>query len=1214
MSERVQNLAASVYKEFERMISKYDEDVVKELMPIVVGILENLDLSFVDKQEQEVELELLRDDNEQLLTQYEREKQLRKSAETKCLEVEDVKEEELKELTSKVESLDSIVRMFELKAKNAQDHITRLEDRDSEMKKEYTKLHDRYTDLFKTHVDYMERSKLFIGGDKIMDMGVSPRGRTGFAPHSMKLTSPSQDEGGRGDPSIQSADPMAPSLTIISPVKGMQGNMSSLKNELGDFEKAELEEKMDSKEVKETINKEEKETAEKEQNTEFVDVKERSTATKTDEEERGGDEEAEVVAPSSSSAPSVEISDEFSEGEMMDDEMLSGTFIRLGFTGHYDFRNVTQHESSIFDELSAHDTDALGQIDDGADITGMSKEVENLILENTELLATKNALNIVKDDLIVKVDELSSEQEILREEISALQATKEKLKTKVSELEDELKKTKELLEKEKAKTSGQAEEGEEDIPMAQRKRFTRVEMARVLMERNQYKERLMELQEAVRWTEMIRASREHPDLVTNAKKKSSIWNFFSNLFSTSSKPPRRIPLSPSAGSVKYRAPTSGVQPLGDPNKKQRDRYNIGEKSRAYDFLQDDLLTEKARREREKERREQYKQVRAHVKKDDGRMQAYGWSLPAKFSMPQQKEASSKTQVPVPVPVYCRPLMEDDPAMKLWCAAGVNLSGGKTRDGGSIVGASVFYSDPPPEVEEEKTPSNEVEKLDQELKEHEKGVRELLNEQYSSLVWICTTTHSSTKVTIVDANNPATVLESFHVTSSHILCISSVPGAMETDYPNADDIEVKDRDDSKSPSKTPAPSKEGDADGIGSITMVTCATGSSSTVTPIGTPPTADSQPDNKQEEEKGETNNPLSACSADPLGIANTDQITIVKATGSPAKDAHSAKTSLLQKRLQMPDSEMLKDGLNSVLADNALVQNQMDRTNSVLPTMWMGSQSGSLYVHSAVSEWKKCLHSVKLKDSVLSINHIKGRVFVALADGNVAVFHRAEDGQWDLTNYHVIDLGKPYHSVRCMCVVGNKNLWCGYMNKIHILDPKTLQISKSFDAHPRRESQVRQLAWLGDGVWVSIRLDSTLRLYHAYTHQHLQDVDIEPYVSKMLGTGKLGFSFVRITSLLISCNRLWIGTGNGVVISVPLSESNKQAVTTSSRMPGGVIRVYSDNKTESVTPGSFVPYCSMAQAQLSFHGHRDAVKFFVAVPGSPTKNLSSSKSSEVKS
>ena len=38
-------------------------------------------------------------------------------------------------------------------------------------------------------------------------------------------------------------------------------------------------------------------------------------------------------------------------------------------------------------------------------------------------------------------------------------------------------------------------------------------------------------------------------------------------------------------------------------------------------------------------------------------------------------------------------------------------------------------------------------------------------------------------------------------------------------------------------------------------------------------------------------------------------------------------------------------------------------------------------------------------------------------------------------------------------------------------------------------------------------------------------------------GTGKLGFSFVRITSLLVSNFRLWMGTGNGVIISVPLNQ-----------------------------------------------------------------------------
>lgn len=53
-------------------------------------------------------------------------------------------------------------------------------------------------------------------------------------------------------------------------------------------------------------------------------------------------------------------------------------------------------------------------------------------------------------------------------------------------------------------------------------------MAMVLMERNQYKERLMELQEAVRLTEILRASRTVDNL--DKKSKQSIWKYFSNLF------------------------------------------------------------------------------------------------------------------------------------------------------------------------------------------------------------------------------------------------------------------------------------------------------------------------------------------------------------------------------------------------------------------------------------------------------------------------------------------------------------------------------------------------------------------------------------------------------------------------------------------------------------------------------------------------------------
>jgi len=81
MSERVSGLASSIYREFERLIKSYDEEVVKELMPLVVNVLENLDSVLTENQEHEVELELLKEDNEQLITQYEREKSLRKQAE-----------------------------------------------------------------------------------------------------------------------------------------------------------------------------------------------------------------------------------------------------------------------------------------------------------------------------------------------------------------------------------------------------------------------------------------------------------------------------------------------------------------------------------------------------------------------------------------------------------------------------------------------------------------------------------------------------------------------------------------------------------------------------------------------------------------------------------------------------------------------------------------------------------------------------------------------------------------------------------------------------------------------------------------------------------------------------------------------------------------------------------------------------------------------------
>ena len=142
-------------------------------------------------------------------------------------------------------------------------------------------------------------------------------------------------------------------------------------------------------------------------------------------------------------------------------------------------------------------------------------------------------------------------------------------------------------------------------------------------------------------------------------------------------------------------------------------------------------------------------------------------------------------------------------------------------------------------------------------------------------------------------------------------------------------------------------------------------------------------------------------------------------------------------------------------------------------PTMWMGAKDNWLYVHNA-GPWHECLHKVLLPDAVLAIVHVKSRVVVALANAQLAVFRRQTDGQWDLNSYHLVTLGERNHSIRCLCVAGER-IWAAHRNKIFIVDPISLNIIHSLDAHPRKESQVRQMAATGAGVWVSIR----------YVHTH---------------------------------------------------------------------------------------------------------------------------------
>ncbi|XP_026745383.1 JNK-interacting protein 3 isoform X2 [Trichoplusia ni] len=1110
MSEKVQSLAGSIYQEFERMIARYDEDVVKTLMPLLVNVLECLDSAYQTNQEHEVELELLREDNEQLVTQYEREKAARKHAEQKLLEAEDHFEGERKELTGRLEALDSIVRMLELKHKNSLDHASRLEERENELKREYSKLHERYNELFKTHVDYMERTKLLMStasdrGEVRGRLGLNPMRSSGpisfgFASLESSMHNVEQTESMPGSPvSLSSSPPSPPTGSDLAAVR----------------------------------------TVECAHQTDPITQQSQATSP---------------VAPLLPSTPN---------------------------TGKSQTKSEKRSGNSLYQELAFQDVDpGIVEGEDG-DITGswvhpgeyassvndnyfgMGKEVENLILENNELLATKNALNVVKDDLIVKVDEMTGELEILREEVANLSSAREKLRDRVTELEEEVRHLKTVT----TNASGGDNEDEADVPMAQRRRFTRVEMARVLMERNQYKERFMELQDAVRWTEMVRASRV--DSTIYKKNKQSIWKFFSNLFSTER--PQR-PLS-----------TPHLRAVAAPQPSLRHSRTQA------DFFENQLTDH--HNSRRHERSEQFRQVRAHVLKEDGRTQAYGWSLPSKSGQglkgPSSCTSLSSGGVPVPVPVFCRPIAENEPRMTLLCAAAVNLNGGRTPDGGCMVGESVFYANQDEKNEvtmslayemskAQLEHSPEVEQINHQLQSTQST--EYAEKNLSSLVWICSSNQNKGIVMIIDANNPAEVIDSFPVTDKHILCVASVPGAVAEDYrdfqeraagatdkrptlqslfcaTSVDSVDV--------PKNANEENDDKDAIVVGSTRLVK-ATVLTPPSTPVNEPETAP-EPQGEQAAEKNEEVNTVPADSP-PL-------------SSTPVNGAH----------LNSPEPGVEAFAQQQTKTD--ATQNR--KMSTVMATMWLGTKSGNLYIHSAVGNYKKCLARVKLNDAILSIVACAYRCIVALADGTVAIFSRLADGQWDFEQYWLLTLGDPKCSVRCLSAVGC-TVWCGYRNKVHVIEPRSRLLLHSLEAHPRQESQVRQMACDGDGVWVSIKMDSTLRLYHAHTYQHLKDVDIEPYVSKMLGTGKLGFSLVRITALLISSGRFWIGTSNGVVISVPLSEgSSRDSIgpqPSTSRAPV--------QPAIASCPTGNIPWCSMAHAHLSFHGHRDAVTFFVAVPG----------------
>lgn len=231
-------------------------------------------------------------------------------------------------------------------------------------------------------------------------------------------------------------------------------------------------------------------------------------------------------------------------------------------------------------------------------------------------------------------------------------------------------------------------------------------------------------------------------------------------------------------------------------------------------------------------------------------------------------------------------------------------------------------------------------------------------QLSSYVWICTSTHSASTVTVIDAKNPAVVLDSFPVCQTHLLCICSVQGALEKDYTLLENSEAI-----KSGEMLEKPGEEPDDTGRVEFIRISKKEGATSET------PTKSDQNENVCETKPAETSktDELTASvvaenDKNEVEIALDSQNLNKGAITAVVEDINAPPVSPLHLNNNSNNNQNIYSlafpkPVNPILGSpNPLEEPAM---SSVGPTMWLGAQNGMLYVHSSVARWRDCLHQV---------------------------------------------------------------------------------------------------------------------------------------------------------------------------------------------------------------------------------------------------------------
>ncbi|KAA3676285.1 uncharacterized protein DEA37_0004251 [Paragonimus westermani] len=345
LSPRVYQLAQLVYAEFESLRRMYGEAPYSGLLPLNLKMLEEMDQLCADKRQLNVDLNLQIAEKNDVIFQLQRTKNLHDAAVKRLDHVEDELIASKKEAEERIDKLESMLRHHEMLSRNAQEHAARLEERDSRVQAELAIAHERYTELLRAYVDQAERAKTLDPSDTASQWTVNNIKHDHDLPQKTKTD---------GKPKSSQTEAKNTSHVDDNLSKGEGHKSLSSVEEDGFFKLS-----------------------------------------------------------SSSSA-------------MLLDAMKPADRVRS-------FIDLLVDDTMEYESILAPSSNGDREFDD-EDEAGVVKEVEKLISENLDLCTTKNALNVVKNDLIRKLDDVTGEKLMLMKEVEYLRVNRDQTREEVNRL------------------------------------------------------------------------------------------------------------------------------------------------------------------------------------------------------------------------------------------------------------------------------------------------------------------------------------------------------------------------------------------------------------------------------------------------------------------------------------------------------------------------------------------------------------------------------------------------------------------------------------------------------------------------------------------------------------------------------------------------------------------------------------------------------------